>query len=132
MPNGFAGSKEDWERLEALLRPLDRSLQDFARQHGLRIGYNEHSWPSRSLHWRGEFERVIQISLETPRDLLWNVWVYAWQDRYRKRYWKKAALLRAVPMAEIEPALFQVLRQGMLLADTWSSQDLEFATDLPT
>jgi hypothetical protein len=131
MPNGFQGSKQEWQRVEAPLHPLTPALEDFARRHGMRIAYSEHNWPSRSLHWGDDFERVIQISLENPQTLTWDVWVYAWQDRDRRRYWKKAALRRAVRMAEIASSLAQMLREGKGLADEWRPEDLEFAIELP-
>jgi len=34
MPNGFHGSSEAWERMEAPLRALDPVLEDFAARHG--------------------------------------------------------------------------------------------------
>jgi len=73
---------------------------------------------------------MIQIYLESPHSLTWNVWVCASQDRRRKRYWKNSFLRRAVPIAEIESALGALLMEGKQLADQWQSRDLEFATKL--
>jgi len=132
MPNGFHGSKQEWERLEAPLRQFDPELQAFADQHAMRITRNEHNWPSRSLHWGHHIERAVQISLEHPGQLTWSIWVYAWQDRGRERYWKKVLLGQAIPLAEIAPRLAGILQQGRHLADAWSADDLEFATTLPS
>jgi len=130
MPNGFVGSEQEWERIEAPLRSLDLPLEDFARQHDMRIARSERNWPSRSLHWGAKVERMIQIYLENPHRLTWNVWVCASEDRRRKRYWKNSFLRHAVPIAEIESILAELLIEGKQMADGWQSRDLEFATAL--
>jgi len=130
MPNGFFGSEQEWERIEAPLRSLDLALEDFAREHHMRIARSERNWPSRSLHWGAQVERIIQIYLENPHRLTWNVWVCASEDRRGKRYWKNSFLRHAVPITEIESALGELLLEGKQMADGWQSQDLEFATNL--
>ena len=130
MANGFYATDEEWERIEAPLRPLDLRLEDFARQHGLRFARSERNWPSRSLHWGDKVERMLQLYLHDAHDLTWDLWVCASQDRRRKRYWKNAFLLQAMPIAEIHQRLDQLLLEGKRMADGWTSHDLEFATDL--
>ena len=130
MPNGFHGTDQEWERIEAPLRPLDPTLDGFARRHGMRISRSERNWPSRSLHWGAKLERLVQIYLEDPARLTWNVWVCVSEDRRRKRYWKNAFLRRAVPISEIASDLEGLLEQGRRDADSWGSRDLLFATNL--
>jgi hypothetical protein len=130
MPNGFYGTEQEWERIEAPLRPLDGPLQAFAREHDMRLARSERNWPSRSLHWGDKVQRLIQIYLEEQAELLWNVWVCASEDRGRKRYWKNSFLRKAVPLAEIESQIGQILEEGKRIADGWQSRDLEFATNL--
>jgi hypothetical protein len=130
MPNGFHGTDQEWERIEAPLRPLDPTLDGFARRYGMRIARSERNWPSRSLHWGGKVERLVQIYLEDPARLTWNVWVCVSEDRRRKRYWKNAFLRRAVAMSEIASDLEGLLEEGRRDADSWGSGDLQFATNL--
>ena len=73
---------------------------------------------------------MIQIYLDDPGRLTWNLWVYASQDRHRKRYWKNSFLRRAVPMTEIDSQLEKLLLAAKRMADAWKATDLEFATDL--
>jgi hypothetical protein len=125
MPNGYHGSKKGWERIEAPLRVLDSRLEDFARRHGMRLVGSERNWPSRSLHWGDTVERMIEISLENPKELTWCFWVCVWQDRAGRRYWKNSHLRQAVPIGEIDSSLAELLMSGQELADGWQAQDLE-------
>jgi hypothetical protein len=49
MPNGFHGSEEEWERIEAPLRTIDAGIAAFAERNGLIGSKNYHNWPERSL-----------------------------------------------------------------------------------
>jgi len=49
MPNGFVGSTEEWERMEAPLRTVDDVVAAFAERHGATMIPNHDSWPERSL-----------------------------------------------------------------------------------
>jgi hypothetical protein len=130
MPNGFHGTDQEWERIEAPLRILDPALQEFAQRHEMRIARSERNWPSRSVHWGRKLERLVQIYLEDPASLTWNVWVCVSEDRRRKRYWKNTFLRRAVDIGEIVLHLGELLEEGRRAADSWESGDLQFATNL--
>lgn len=56
MPNGFYGSAEEWERMEAPFREVDEQLEEFAEAHGMSVVKNYHNWPGRRLDW-GDLKR---------------------------------------------------------------------------
>jgi hypothetical protein len=130
MPNGFHGTDQAWSRLEAPLLRLDSALEIFARQHSLSLGRNYHNWPERSLKWGVPVNRVIQFYLEDEEALSWNVWLCASEDRGAARYWKRAFLKQAVPIEEIERDLSRLLEEALAQVNAWSSEELEFATNL--
>jgi hypothetical protein len=130
MPNGFRGTDEAWARLEAPLLVLDPVLETFAREHDLSLARNYHNWPERSLKWGAPIERLIQIYLEDDTALTWNVWLCASEDRGAARYWKRAFLRQAVLIDEIERALPGLLEEALAQVNTWSQEQLEFATKL--
>ena len=130
MPNGFQGTDEAWARIEAPLLVLDPALEAFAHEHGLSLGRNYHNWPERSLKWGAPIERLIQVYLEDEKALTWNVWLCASEDRGAARYWKRAFLRQAVPIEEIERALPGLLEEALAQVNTWSREQLEFATKL--
>ena len=130
MPNGFHGTHETWVRLEAPLRSLDPVLERFAQDYGLSIGRNYHNWPERSLTWGAPISRLIQVYLEDEEALTWNVWLCAAEDRGPARYWRQEFLKRAVSIEEIEHALSELLEEARLRVESWSSDELEFATEL--
>ena len=130
MPNGFHGTDETWARLEAPLLRLDPMLEGFARDHGLSVGRNYHNWPERSLTWGAPINRLIQVYLEDQDALTWNVWLCATEDRGPARYWKQEFLKRAVSIEEVERALPHLLEEARLRVQSWSSDQLEFATKL--
>jgi hypothetical protein len=129
MPNGFHGTQEEWERIEAPLRALDHRLEEFAHAQGMRLARSERNWPSRSLHWGDDVQRMIQIYLENADELTWNLWVCASQDRDSRRYWKHSFVRRAVPLAEIDSNLPELLPASKRTVDAWEPQDLEPATE---
>ncbi|MDX1375257.1 MAG: hypothetical protein R3357_06815 [Burkholderiales bacterium] len=125
MPNGFHGSEHEWERFEAPLRALDRRLEQFALQHNMRFARSRRNWPSRSLHWGDNVQRMIQIYLDDPAALTWSLWACASQDRLRRRYWKSAFLRRSASFSEVDADLSDLLAAARELADAWEAGDLE-------
>lgn len=130
MPNGFHGSRESWDRIEAPLRPLDPVLEAFARRHGMSLGRNHHDWPERSLRWGQPVGRLIQIYLEDENRLAWNLWICASEDRPSGRYWRRELLREAVPIEEISSNLVVLLDEARQIVERWSARDLEFATEI--
>jgi len=130
MPNGFYGSKADWERVEAPLHALDNDLEVFSKRHSIPLSRNGRNWPDRSLVWGSPVRRLIQIFLADEKDLTYNVWICASEDRDNKRYWKQELLRSAVAVTEIEAELADLLERGRALLESWDSDSLEFATTL--
>ena len=125
-----SGGRDAWRPREAPLRRLDPLLARFARTHGVSVGRNYQGAHERSLKWGAPIRRLIQVYLEDPDALTWNVWLCASEDRGGARYWKHEFLKRAVSIEEIERGLPQLLEEARLLVESWSSDQLEFATKL--
>ena len=130
MPNGFHGSQDAWNRIEAPLRPLDPTLEAFAHRLGVPLGRNSRNWPERSLRWSAPVSRLIQLYLENEDRLTWTLWVCASEDRSSARYWRHESLRKDVPIVDISTHLNALLDQAHQLVTGWSSRDLEFATEL--
>jgi hypothetical protein len=62
MPNGFHGTRAEWERLTAPLLKLDPALETFIAQHGLRLAKSPRNWPSRDIRGSDSLDRLIQIN----------------------------------------------------------------------
>ena len=125
MPNGFHGTAEEWERIEAPLKRLDDTLADYAKRHGLALSRNYHNWPERSLRWGAAIERFVQIYLANEKQLTFNLWLCAFEDRGSKRYWKQRVVKECVPIDEIEKNLEPLLDAARTEVDAWSSDELE-------
>jgi len=128
MPNGFHGSKADWERVETPLRALDDELDAFSRRHGIPLSRNARGWPDRSLAWGSPVRRLIQIFLADEKDLTYNLWICAAEDRGNERYWKQELLKSAAAATDIQADLTDLLERGRVLLESWDSESLEFGT----
>ena len=111
MPNGFHGSKDDWERLVEPLRELDGELNAFAREHGMRIDENYHNMANRMLRWSmNSIDRVIQISLYGD-DLVLLAY-HAFRDEAGKRYIKFWDGIKDVSIAQFQIMMPQLLESA--------------------
>jgi hypothetical protein len=124
MPNGFHGSNEDWARLAAPLLTLDPAFEAFARQHGFTISRNDHNWPERSVRWGSGIERLIQVYLADEQRLLFTLWLCAFEDRAKGRYWKHRNVYSNTTVAAIGQNLEKVLEESKSEVDAWSANDL--------
>jgi hypothetical protein len=123
MANGFQGSQEEWNRLEAPLIAVDPKLEAFARTHGLALGKN-HKYPERSLTWGGAVSRLIQIFIAEDEGPTFNLWLCASQDRGADRFWKQEFLLKSVTGDELAAGLDSRLAQAHQTATSWEPSDL--------
>jgi hypothetical protein len=132
MPNGFDGSAEEWQRIEAPLLDIDDLLTGFVRQHNVKLEKNSHNWPNRRIRWRSRgVERCIQITVSIERGSVKSqVALLAWQDREGKRYLKDEWLKQSPPWDEMRHSIQEVLDEGYRALDSWSETDLQYATDL--
>jgi hypothetical protein len=129
---GWYGTEEEWDRIEAPMRGLDRDLDDFARRHGLNVTRNARDWPDRSIRWGTDTPCLIQIFLVDEEKLTFNFWICASQDRADSRFWKQEMLCREAQMQEISDGFSERLEAGKTKLDYWSQHPeiLEFATRL--
>ena len=130
MPNGLDVSDEEFAKLESPLLEIDEILKDFARTNNMRYSKNYHDFPERSLRWGNEIEKLIQISLHDIKLLTFDFWICASQDRKSGRYWKHQHLKNNVPIIEIKNNLIHLLNEGRRELDSFSENELKFATYL--
>lgn len=124
MPNGFYGSKADWEKLVAPLRELDEGLDSFAAARALTVEHNYHNLPNRMVRWsRDGIERVIQITLESEHKILLSR--FAFSDEGGTRRGKRWPPLRDIPLAEFKEKLAMLLAEAHQTLDSVSHDDLE-------
>jgi hypothetical protein len=130
MANGFHGTKEKWEALEAPLRSLDGELRAFADRYQGALSTNGRGWPERSIVWDGPIRRLMQIYVADEERAEYSFWICASEDRGSERYWRQEYLWESAPLGEMAGRLSQLLEQGRSLLEGWTSEDLEFATTL--
>jgi hypothetical protein len=131
LPDGFHGLEEEWKKVEAPLLEIDGTLEDFARSHGMEFARNYHAWPSRRLKWGEGVFRLIEISLEDEGEMTFNVWICAWRDSRRKRYWKNTYLKEGAPFTEIKDQLEQLLQEARETLQAWHKKDLRSSKKPP-
>ncbi len=129
---GWYGTKEEWERIEGPLLDLDSILDDFASEVGLTISKNYKDWPERSFVWGGDVRCLIQLYLVDEKELTFNLWLCASQDRGRKRFWKQDTPIAGQRIEQFKGRLAEELREGYRKLVEWSSSagELELATNL--
>ena len=131
MPNGFHGSKEEWERMVAPLRQLDSELSSFAAAHGLELDHNYHNMPNRMLKWTSSgIQRVIHITLYGDNKIQFAISAY--QDEGGTRRGKRWPPMLDIPLPEFKSRLEPLLTEAYETLSTVSSADLEYWTDLVT
>jgi hypothetical protein len=127
MPNGFMGSKAEWDRLEAPLVALDGAFDEFATRHGSAMERNYHAWPSRLFRWRRDdgIDRCVEVFLESEAALAFAVCGAAYTERVGARFVRQlrgADLLSApLDLTRVQGALEDVYRS----VDALSLEDLE-------
>ena len=130
MPNGFYGSLEEWQQMEAPFLEIDNVLEKFAAERKMHVQKNYHNWPRRELQWvRDDIHRSISIFQGEPAETCCMA-VLAWQDRQNDRYGADKFLKQSVPWPEITENLQQLLEEAAAILDSWSEKDLKWATTL--
>jgi hypothetical protein len=130
MPNGFSGTDEEWKRMEAPLLMVEDVLAEFARTHGMQITKNYHEWPERSLTWGNDIRRLIQLYVAESDRPTFNLWLCASQDRGSSRFWKRDFLVEKKPLETFAAQLPVLLEKARNTLNSWTEQQLEFATKL--
>ncbi len=129
---GWYGTKEEWERIEGPLLEVDSILDDFATETGITISKNYKDFPERSFVWGGDVSCLIQLYLVDEKDLTFNLWLCASQDRGRKRFLKKDTPIKEQRVEQFKDSLARELRKGHQRLVEWGNNPdkLEFATEL--
>ena len=130
MPNGFHGSRDEWERISSPLKEIDPLWEEFARARSLEQTRDERNWPSRTLTWGNDIERAITLYLVDEKAMTFAFDVHAFEDRAGKRYWRRTALKERAPWAEIRSQIRQLLEDGYRTVEGWQRGDLEYAGDV--
>jgi hypothetical protein len=125
MPNGYHGTKEEWDRMEAPLLEIDEPLARFAAARNLEVISNYHNWPRRELDWTSDgIHRTLSIMLGDDNAMTFHLAVLASKDQNEDRYLQTHWLKKGVSWAEIRDNLEQLLEEGVALLDSWSESDL--------
>jgi hypothetical protein len=127
---GYWTSPEEWRRVESPLLALDGMLSDFADEFGVHVTKNHKDWPERSIAWGSAIPKLIQLYLANEKELTFNLWLCASQNRGLKRYWKQQFLVKEQPLSEFRDALPSLLRMGRERLNVLTERDLEFVTNL--
>ena len=125
MPNGFDGSREDWERMEAPFLKIDDLLSQFAADQNMQLNKNYHSWPRRDLHWTtAGIDRRIQL-FAADRPGTYHVAVIAWKDDRGGRSVNDHWLEQWATWPAIEARLLPLLEEARTILESWSEKDLK-------
>lgn len=120
MANGFLGSKDEWDRLEAPLIQIDPILESAATKFDLVLRKN-HKDPERSLIRESNIRYLLQIFLCDEKDPKYNVWICASEDRSSGRYWKEEMVLQH---AAIDLITEDLIDQSLHALLSWDKSDL--------
>jgi len=120
MPNGFMGSRDEWDRLEAPLVALDRAFDEFAARHGCTLERNYHAWPCRIFRWQRDdgVKRSVAIALESEAASTFAVSGQAWVDA-SPEHWLTKTLAPVIRM----PAPLDAGSVGEVLEDAHRQVD---------
>jgi hypothetical protein len=128
MPNGFSGTDDEWERMEAPLKAVEDVLAEFATAHGMQMTKNYHGWPERSLTWGTGIRKLIQLYAAESDKPTFNIWPCASQDRGLSRFWKREFLIEKKPFETFAVRLPELLEEARIKVNSWTEEQLEFAT----
>jgi len=125
MPNGFHGTKEEWDRLEAPLLEVAEVIGDFARMQNLEVDANYHNMPNRRLTWhKRDMTCVIQVSVK-EEGMTMYVTFYAWQDKDNIRRGKWLKQISGLGAPELKRDLSGLLEEGYRMLENLSEAELE-------
>lgn len=125
MPNGYHGSAERWHLLVAPLVAVDGEIEKFARQNGMSVERDGHSWPGRHLHWSTDLDRSIEIYLN-PDEKTYRVGVSGGEDRDGQRYWR-SEVIADVTGNRLQEEVSVLLERALARVVRWNADDLELA-----
>lgn len=103
-------------------------IHSFAAEFGLEVTKNSKDEPERSIIWGEGIRRLIQLYLVDKKQLTFNLWLCASQDRNGSRYWKQESPVKAQTISSFKDSLPMILRDSRSLLESWGENDLEFVT----
>lgn len=120
MPNGFHGTEEEWQRMEAPYVRIDPFLVSFAQRHGLQLVKNYRD-ADRCLRFNDALSRAIWLGATDKygTEGKYQVSVIAHQDR-EDRYLKAARVADPAGSEDLE----RVLERATEIVLSWSAADL--------
>jgi hypothetical protein len=124
MANGFYGTSEEWERLEAPLKLIDGDLERFATKYNIELSRDDGS-PERSLIWDHGVRCLIQIFIASERLLTYHLWLSASHDFGDAKYWKYETLVNNKKIDEFRPDLPELLEEGHEKLMMWSNTEIQ-------
>lgn len=129
MPNGYHGSAEEWRRLVAPLVAVDEEIETFARDHGMALERDSHSWPSRQLRWFANLDRSIEIYLNADKKS-YRVGISCSEDRIEGRYWR-SEIIADVGVTDLPAEVLALMSRAMERVARWTADDLAYAGPIP-
>src|ERR1044072_141277 len=126
MHNGFQGSTEKWEQMEAPLLQLDDEVAKFASERNFEVRKNYHNWPERSVQWSSfGINRSIHIVPGDTKHVAFHAAIAASKDSQELRLMKHQKLLEKVPLDEIKKDFHNFLVQAAQTVESWTEADLD-------
>jgi len=121
MPNGFQGTLEEWQRIEAPYVRIDPILEEFASLTRLKLEKNYHD-ANRFLRWNNGVDKAIWVLPMSDYDQTGNyrVSIVASIDKRDGRYMKHGDTRRDVPTAELS----RELHRAWKIVESWCEDDL--------
>ena len=133
MPNGFYGTKEQWDAAEKPLTQLDPLLKRFAEEHYMFSEANSRrkNWPMRSFSWGSPIERgiVLQLDSQTPPDYTYELYVYAYLDDLGRKSRRREVIFKGLRASEFASQALAYLQQARELVAGWQQSDLELISE---
>ena len=122
MANGWSGTHEDWERLQAPLIQIDSLLYEFSWSHGAQLSKNQKGYPERSIVWGSNPHSLIQIYPESEDGAKWNLWLCCYLDRGGDRYWRNKFAVRDKRLEDFASDLPSLLEASFSILTDWMAK----------
>ena len=127
MPNGFYGTKEEWEKIDGPLKQLDSFFKLYAQQYGFKLSkyYHNEAERSFSLVGRDRIKRDIQVYVVDKKKPSYKMWAVAWEDRNEGRYWKQTIIKPDICSPLDEQSMRKWLEEARIFLNNVKRGDLE-------
>jgi hypothetical protein len=128
MPNGFTGSRDNWNEAQAALEVVDALIPECFHDRKIVIIENAHEWPSREIEWMEKgLKRKIQVYPSTEDSRAYNVWLCASTKAEGVLLWKREFLRENASWETLLKEIREVLMQAVGIVESWMFEDLTCA-----